>query len=398
MDYIRTIVSGKKKRLKEEGFNLDLSYITPRIIAMSIPGEGLSGLYRNNLNLVSEFLETRHKNKYQVYNLSGIPYNYDKFAEQVKEFPWEDHYPPPIDLLFSACKSIETWLESNILNVIAVNCRAGKGRTGTLICCYLLYSGFFTEPESALRYYKIKRFEEGGGVTQPSQVRYVKYFSMILEGKVQGPLALKPILMQFRTAPHFTEKSCKPIIEIYYQNTLIYSNKKHERGLQVHLTDEWDSNRLHTVSVFSPLVLQGDILVKVLNWGKFRISNVCRFSFNTGFVPYNHILVLHKYDLDPYKFKKNSDTSDNFSIILQFEQLCDCKSALSLSSRCEICKNHLNPIEVEKWASILEIISSRSIIDQKENLFGLSEDDSNSVLEQFENSLDGELEDYRRRK
>ena len=365
---------------------------------MSIPGEGLSGLYRNNLNLVSEFLETRHKNKYQVYNLSGIPYNYDKFAEQVKEFPWEDHYPPPIDLLFSACKSIETWLESNILNVIAVNCRAGKGRTGTLICCYLLYSGFFTEPESALRYYKIKRFEEGGGVTQPSQVRYVKYFSMILEGKVQGPLALKPILMQFRTAPHFTEKSCKPIIEIYYQNTLIYSNKKHERGLQVHLTDEWDSNRLHTVSVFSPLVLQGDILVKVLNWGKFRISNVCRFSFNTGFVPYNHILVLHKYDLDPYKFQKNSDTSDNFSIILQFEQLCDCKSALSLSSRCEICKNHLNPREVEKWASILEIISSRSIIDQKENLFGLSEDDSNSVLEQFENSLDGELEDYRRRK
>src|SRR5574343_423112 len=100
MDYIRTIVSGKKKRLKEEGFNLDLSYITPRIIAMSIPGEGLSKLFRNNLNLVSEFLETRHKNKYQVYNLSGISYNYDKFAEQVKEFPWQDHYPPPIDLLF----------------------------------------------------------------------------------------------------------------------------------------------------------------------------------------------------------------------------------------------------------------------------------------------------------
>jgi phosphatidylinositol-3,4,5-trisphosphate 3-phosphatase/dual-specificity protein phosphatase PTEN len=42
---------------------------------------------------------------------------------------------------------------------------AGKGRTGSAICCFLLYSGRFSEAEDALNYYAKKRFLKGGGVT-----------------------------------------------------------------------------------------------------------------------------------------------------------------------------------------------------------------------------------------
>ena len=42
MNYLRTIVSGEKKRYIDENFNLDLSYITPRIIAMAFPGTGIT--------------------------------------------------------------------------------------------------------------------------------------------------------------------------------------------------------------------------------------------------------------------------------------------------------------------------------------------------------------------
>ena len=55
MDYIRTLVSGKKKRFVDRKYNLDLSYITPRIIAMAYPGSGIETIFRNNIEAVDYY-------------------------------------------------------------------------------------------------------------------------------------------------------------------------------------------------------------------------------------------------------------------------------------------------------------------------------------------------------
>ena len=60
MNFLREIVSGKKNRLKEKNYNLDLTYITPRIIAMSYPASGFESLYRNPISKVSKFLNENH--------------------------------------------------------------------------------------------------------------------------------------------------------------------------------------------------------------------------------------------------------------------------------------------------------------------------------------------------
>jgi hypothetical protein len=53
---------------------------------------------------------------------------------------------------------------------------AGKGRTGTVICSYLLFKGICENPEAALLFFKKKRSskDKGGSVDEPSQVRFQK--------------------------------------------------------------------------------------------------------------------------------------------------------------------------------------------------------------------------------
>lgn len=83
MNYIRTLVSGRKKRFQDRKFNLDLSYITPRLLAMAFPGSGIETVYRNNIEEVSNFLKERHPNNYLVLNLSGKTYDSKKFDDRV---------------------------------------------------------------------------------------------------------------------------------------------------------------------------------------------------------------------------------------------------------------------------------------------------------------------------
>lgn len=56
-------------------------------------------------------------------------------------------------MLFHICSQIHQFLQPDLKRVIVVHCLAGKGRTGTIICCYLLFSGLFDNVQEVLDYY-----------------------------------------------------------------------------------------------------------------------------------------------------------------------------------------------------------------------------------------------------
>jgi ABC-type molybdate transport system ATPase subunit len=68
--------------------------------------------------------------------------------------------------------------------VIAVHCKAGKGRTGMMICSLLLFLGMFPSSSTAIAHYNKARARNEKAITISSQKRYVKFFEGFLNYKL----------------------------------------------------------------------------------------------------------------------------------------------------------------------------------------------------------------------
>jgi len=61
--------------------------------------------------------------------------------------------------------------------VIVIHCEHGKGRTGTMVCAYLIYSGVMQSAENAVKYFESKR---GVEMKHMGQKKYLKYIEAVL--------------------------------------------------------------------------------------------------------------------------------------------------------------------------------------------------------------------------
>lgn len=123
---LRTTISQNRRRYKKHGFDLDLTYITNRIIAMSAPAFGGHSAYRNDIHVVSRFLSFRHYGHFWIFNLcdtylssDGVMgnYNHNMLFSQVLRIPFEDHAPPLISEMLQFCDAASKFMQQDPLNV-----------------------------------------------------------------------------------------------------------------------------------------------------------------------------------------------------------------------------------------------------------------------------------------
>eukprot|EP00455_Lapot_gusevi_P002810 TRINITY_DN1115_c0_g1_i3.p1 TRINITY_DN1115_c0_g1~~TRINITY_DN1115_c0_g1_i3.p1 ORF type:complete len:874 (+),score=260.49 TRINITY_DN1115_c0_g1_i3:115-2736(+) len=309
---LKSKVSKKKRRFVADGFNLDLTYITDRIIAMGFPAENLEGIYRNSMSEVQRFFESRHSGHYKVYNLcSERWYDKSRFHDRVLHFPFDDHNCPNFDDMEFFCEDVANYLNESPENIVAIHCKAGKGRTGLMIAVFLLYAGVWHTSEEALSYYAFARTKNMKGVTIASQIRWVHYFEHFLKLRRIGlslPPAVSKKLVRMQVSkghPSF--------------DSIVITNHGVRYTSSEHFPRDWKKsieNSAYEIRCGNNISLLKDVCIlfhaKKLFGGK---STVFSLWLNTQFVEQNYLRFTKK-DID--KVCKDKKAAD-FVLELWFE-------------------------------------------------------------------------------
>lgn len=335
---IRGVVSKKKRRFIDEEFDLDLTYITQRLIAMGFPAENYERLYRNSMDMTVQFFEERHKGHYWVYNLcSERTYNEERFKNRVIRFGFDDHNCPIFESMQQLCEHLDEWLSRDPENIAALHCKAGKGRTGLMICVYLIHTGFCGTAEEAMQFYAYNRTKNKKGVTIPSQRRWVHYYAQQMKRMVDGslihhrsrPFRIKKIILS-KEAPKFSQVNVyndQSLYETYTggefletrslmvaqdtKNNCVSSSTEH--GWKIQKTkDGMVVIDVPDVEVWKDVKIQ----FEANKWMGAKQKRVMSFWFHTDFISVNEPLHLTKDVID--KVNKNKSMSD-FYVKVMFE-------------------------------------------------------------------------------
>uniref|UniRef100_A0A2R5LGG5 Putative tyrosine-protein phosphatase tpte n=1 Tax=Ornithodoros turicata TaxID=34597 RepID=A0A2R5LGG5_9ACAR len=326
----RLVVSENKRRYQKDGFDLDLVYVTDRIIAMSYPSSGKMSWYRNPIQEVERFFDTKHPDHYRIYNMcSERTYDNTHFHGRIERVLVDDHNVPLLKDAVEFVRSAQEFLADHPQNIVAVHCKGGKGRTGTMICMLLVENKLFESAKASLEYFgNIRTDKTVGtkfqGVETPSQNRYVEYFEEVKDkhhGDVPEEIPLKVSAIRIYRLTGVGAGTGKDFsCEVFQGRTRVFEM---DFGRQMNCQADFrvQADVLEVTPINFPVV-QGDV--------KFRFwclsSSVPRgyedcpfyFWFHTSFIKDNRLFLQRDVLDNPHKSKTWKVYHEDFAVELLF--------------------------------------------------------------------------------
>ncbi|KAH7822841.1 putative phosphatidylinositol 3,4,5-trisphosphate 3-phosphatase [Monocercomonoides exilis] len=283
---------------------------------MGYPSESFESLYRNSMADVKKFLNHHHKDHYRVYNLCCEPdrqYDHANFDGRVGCYQFPDHNAPPFEIIDEFCKDCKEWMDSHPDNVCVVHCKAGKGRTGLMICCLLLYLHTCPSAEESMMFYGLNRTHNHKGVTIPCQRRYISYYdrwlSRPLTVKLNQTLHLSKIVVS--DVPDWNGKGMQANIIVRNHTKVLYDLESNVKELP-----RYPMGMAHCEYLLPSVLIDGDVCVRFME----KKKQLFQVWFNTHFVTSNP-LVFGVEDTDKaISDKKHKHFSDTFSFSLYFTE------------------------------------------------------------------------------
>lgn len=335
---VRKMISGTRSRYSDSRYNLDLTYVNQQVIAMGLPSEGLESYYRNDIEEVSQFLRERHGENYKVWNLSERDYDVGKFPEVVITRGWRDHYACPFRLLIHLTDEVDEYLKADKECAAVIHCKAGKGRTGTVICCLLLKRREYQTVVGVMKYFYEKRSgvsDPVDGVNRPSQIRSLNYYNQYLELKKKHEKTekeefefdfLQPVLLdkleiinnrtgEFVSGCEKGNLSLR-VVRTFCDDENIYQVKYEtfEEFRKCEVEKKSDKSRNKITFFFNDFEVRGDMLVEGLMNQK---KQVFRFQFLSSFHTDAKPLHMKQREIDTLFNKKKHE---GIEMILYFKK------------------------------------------------------------------------------
>lgn len=208
--------------------DLDISFITQRIIVMPCPTEGLESAYKtNHIEDVRMYMEQRsHPSKISVYNLGP---RCARLAPPVRTvecgFIYQPNPPkaPSLTHMYSLAEDMYGFLNSDPKTVIIIQSPdGGRATASTMVSALMIYAQLVREPEDALQMFAVKRIPPN---MKPSELRYLYYAADIVRSHLPHYKPITLVSTNFSPVPRMTKArdGCRLYIEVVANDRVVVS-------------------------------------------------------------------------------------------------------------------------------------------------------------------------------